>query len=214
MFTNLIKVKISQKHYTTFTVKNGFRPIIPYAVMQYKKDLINIFKQKFNYKFIQFTWYDLRLMYNVTMHLTLLKYLAFNFNSQFVQLVEFSAVDCFLQYMKFRYILNIFLLSHIYNVRLHLITPVANGAIFIPSLTIIYESAKWLERELWDMYGLFFIGNSDLRRILTNYGFEGFPLKKDFPISGYKQIVYSEIEHSLSEDLIEMTQEMKVSKIK
>jgi NADH-quinone oxidoreductase subunit C len=60
------------------------------------------------------------------------------------------------------------------------------------SLEHIYPGANWAEREIFDMFGLFFRGHSDLRRILTDYGFDGFPLRKDFPVSGYSQIRYNE----------------------
>jgi NADH-quinone oxidoreductase subunit C len=60
------------------------------------------------------------------------------------------------------------------------------------SLANVYWSANWLEREIWDLFGIKFSGNPDLRRILTDYGFIGFPLRKDFPLSGYTQIRYDE----------------------
>lgn len=63
---------------------------------------------------------------------------------------------------------------------------------FIPSLTHFYKSLYWLEREIFDMFGLIFIGNVDLRRILTDYGFQGNPLKKDFPLTGFFELRYSE----------------------
>jgi len=66
--------------------------------------------------------------------------------------------------------------------------------IFLPSITSIYKSANWLEREVFDLFGLFFQNHYDLRRILTDYGFKGFPLRKDFPLSGYFELRYNETE--------------------
>lgn len=62
---------------------------------------------------------------------------------------------------------------------------------YIPSITSVFKSANWLEREVYDMYGIFFANHPDLRRILTDYGFIGFPLRKDFPVSGYQECLYN-----------------------
>jgi NADH:ubiquinone oxidoreductase subunit C len=60
----------------------------------------------------------------------------------------------------------------------------------VPSLTSLYPAADWFERETWDMFGVFFSGHPDLRRILTDYGFQGHPLRKDFPLTGYTEVWY------------------------
>lgn len=79
----------------------------------------------------------------------------------------------------------------------------------IESVTDIYASAGWLEREVWDMYGIFFYNNVDLRRILTDYGFEGFPLRKDFPMSGFFEIRYDDTEKRIVQELLEVSQEYR-----
>lgn len=83
----------------------------------------------------------------------------------------------------------------------------------LPSLTNIFSSADWLEREIWDMFGIFFVGHSNLRRILTDYGFVGFPLRKDFPLSGYVELRYDEISKSIVLEPLELTQEYRFFKL-
>ena len=83
------------------------------------------------------------------------------------------------------------LLSHEFNTRV-LIEFYISESEKIPSITKIYPSANWMEREVFDMYGVNFQNHPDLRRILTDYGFEGHPLRKDFPITGHNEVRYSE----------------------
>jgi NADH-quinone oxidoreductase subunit C len=77
------------------------------------------------------------------------------------------------------------------------------------SITRFYQSANWLEREVWDMFGIFFFSHPDLRRILTDYGFEGYPLRKDFPITGFKEIRYDDEKKKIVLEPIRMTQEFR-----
>lgn len=104
-------------------------------------------------------------------------------------LIDITAVD-YLNKKK-RFEVNYFLLSIFLNMRLRIkiftdeITPIS-------SIISIYNSANWYERETWDMYGIFFYNHPDLRRLLTDYGFEGFPFRKDFPQSGYIEIQYDD----------------------
>ena len=82
-------------------------------------------------------------------------------------------------------------MSHEFNTRIIIQFGIDEGE-KIPSLTKIYPSANWMEREVFDMYGVNFQDHPDLRRILTDYGFEGHPLRKDFPITGHNEVRYSE----------------------
>jgi NADH:ubiquinone oxidoreductase subunit C len=80
----------------------------------------------------------------------------------------------------------------------------------VDSLKSVYISANWWEREIWDLYGVFFRNHPDLRRILTDYGFEGHPLRKDFPLSGYVEVRYDEQEKKVICESIEFIQEFRV----
>lgn len=79
----------------------------------------------------------------------------------------------------------------------------------VPSVTGVFSSAGWLEREVWDMYGIVFDGNPDLRRILTDYGFEGHPLRKDFPLTGFVELRYDETEARVVYEPVKLTQEFR-----
>jgi NADH:ubiquinone oxidoreductase subunit C len=104
------------------------------------------------------------------------------------QLIDIAAEDTPKHKNRFRvtYILS----SLIYNAKLF-VTVVTDELTYLPTVTILYESAGWLEREVWDLFGIYFRGNKDLRRILTDYGFSGHPLRKDFPMSGFNEVYYS-----------------------
>lgn len=86
----------------------------------------------------------------------------------------------------------------------------ANETILVPSLTSIFRSSYWLEREVYDMFGIYFENHPDLRRLLTDYGFEGHPLKKDFPLSGYIEVRYDESNKKILTESIQLIQEFRV----
>lgn len=107
---------------------------------------------------------------------------------------------------RFNVIYNILSLS--FNKRIYIYkTHLENY--FTLSSSSLFDSAVWLEREVWDLFGVFFKNNSDLRRILTDYGFEGFPLRKDFPISGFLEVTYNEKTKSIIYKKNEISQEFR-----
>jgi len=112
-----------------------------------------------------------------------------NENINFKQLIDMTAVDYPEEEKRFK--LVYLLLSHELNSRV-IVDCFINENEIIPSLTKIFPSANWMEREIFDMYGIPFKDHPDLRRILTDYGFEGHPLRKDFPLTGHNEVRYSE----------------------
>lgn len=97
------------------------------------------------------------------------------------------------------------LLSIKHNIRLR-IKVEADEMIAVPSVTSIWPSAGWYEREVWDMYGVMFSDHADLRRILTDYGFQGHPQRKDFPLSGYVEVRYDMDERRVKYEPVKLTQ--------
>jgi len=126
--------------------------------------------------------------------------------TKFSILIDITAVDYLLN--KKRFEINYFLLSIFLNMRLRLKLNI-DEMTSVSSITIIYNSANWFERETWDMYGIFFTNHPDLRRLLTDYGFEGFPFRKDFPQSGYFQIQYNNIKKYIIYKPLKITQEYR-----
>ncbi len=116
-------------------------------------------------------------------------FLKTNNETKFRQLIEITAVDYPENENRFKMIY--LLLSHEYNQRIIIDYSIKENE-EISSITSIFPAANWMEREVFDMYGLNFKNHPDLRRILTDYGFEGHPLRKDFPLTGHNEVRYSE----------------------
>lgn len=104
---------------------------------------------------------------------------------------------------RFEIIYNLF--SYKYNFRF-LIKYKFAETFYLTSISNMFKSANWLEREAWDMFGVFFLKNKDLRRILTDYGFEGYPLRKDFPLTGYLEVRFDDEKSSLVYEPVELAQ--------
>jgi len=139
----------------------------------------------------------------------LLFYLKFfkNYNYlQCKQLVDMTCVDYLNNKLRFNIIYS--LLSLKYNIRVFFKVELEELEL-IESAFYIYQNANWLEREIWDLFGIFFANHPDLRRILTDYGFNGFPLRKNFPLSGFVEIRYDDEKKYLFYEKIELSQEFR-----
>jgi len=107
-----------------------------------------------------------------------------------------------------RFEINYNLLSTHYNERLN-IKVFLKTTQSVSSVSSVFKSANWLEREIWDLYGVFFSNHPDLRRILTDYGFEGYPMRKDFPLSGYVEVRYDDETRKVLVEPVVLTQEFR-----
>ena len=126
-----------------------------------------------------------------------------NKDTKFRQLIDITVVDYPERSKRFK-IVYLFL-SHEFNQRMILSYDISENEV-IASLTPIFPSANWMEREVFDMYGVSFKNHPDLRRILTDYGFEGHPLRKDFPLTGHTEVRYSEDQKKVVNEPVKLEQ--------
>ena len=126
-----------------------------------------------------------------------------NENTKFRQLMDITVVDYPENAQRFK-VVYLFL-SHEFNQRIILSYLISENEV-IPSLTPIYPAANWMEREVFDMYGVKFKDHPDMRRILTDYGFEGHPLRKDFPLTGHTEVRYSEEQKKVISEPVKLEQ--------
>jgi NADH-quinone oxidoreductase subunit C len=122
------------------------------------------------------------------------------------QLMEIAGVDWPDRDPRFEVVYCLLSLTKNHRIRVHVAT---NDDAPVPSITEIWPVAGWLEREVFDMYGVTFAGNADLRRILTDYGFVGHPQRKDFPLTGYVELRYSEEEKRVKYEPVQLAQDFR-----
>jgi NADH-quinone oxidoreductase subunit C len=122
---------------------------------------------------------------------------------RFSQLMDVTAVDRPNHIARFEVVYNLLSLTKNRRIRVKLSVDEATP---VPTVCDIYPSAGWFEREVWDMYGVFFDGHADLRRILTDYGFEGHPQRKDFPLTGYVEVRYDEDQKRVVYEKVKLNQ--------
>ncbi len=133
-------------------------------------------------------------------------FLKTNDKCRFKQLIDITAVDYPEKEKRFKVVY--LLLSHENNLRI-VINIAIDEKMTLPSITKIFPSANWMEREVFDMYGIVFKDHPDLRRILTDYGFEGYPLRKDFPLTGFTEVRYSEGKKKVISEPVKLDQEYR-----
>jgi len=135
-----------------------------------------------------------------------LSFLKDHHNAQFASLADIAGVDIPTREFRFEIVYN--LLSLRYNARIRVKT-YTDEMTPIDTANDVFKAANWYEREIWDMYGVFFANHPDLRRILTDYGFEGHPLRKDFPLSGYIEYRYDDEKKRVVQEPVELSQEYR-----
>jgi NADH-quinone oxidoreductase subunit C len=135
-----------------------------------------------------------------------LRFLRDDMQTQFVSIIDICGVDYPAREKRFDVVYH--LLSPHQNMRIRL-KVATNEDTLIPSATEVYPGANWFEREAYDMYGILFSGHPDLRRLLTDYGFEGHPLRKDFPLTGHVEVRYDDELKRVVYEPVELRQEFR-----
>ena len=125
---------------------------------------------------------------------------------EYQQLMEIAGVDYPQREERFEVVYHLLSVTKNHRIRVRVMTDEEKP---VPSVTGLWPVAGWLEREVFDMYGVLFSGNNDLRRILTDYGFRGHPLRKDFPLSGYVELRYSEEEKRVVYEPVRLAQDFR-----
>lgn len=138
--------------------------------------------------------------------LDVLKLLRDDANCQFTTLLDVCGVDYPEDDERFEVVYNLLSMTHNMRIRLKLRTDEDTP---VDSATSLFNAANWWEREAWDMFGIIFNDHPDLRRILTDYGFEGHPLRKDFPLTGYVELRYDEEQKRVVYEPVKLTQEYR-----
>ncbi len=136
----------------------------------------------------------------------LLTFLRDDSNCRFKCLVDVCGVDYPDSEERFEIVYNLLSVAHNQRIRVKLTTDAATP---VPSVSGVFSSAAWWEREVWDMFGVTFSGHADLRRILTDYGFEGHPLRKDFPLTGFVEVRYDDGQKRVVYEPVNLTQEFR-----
>jgi len=149
---------------------------------------------------------ELMLRVERTAIIRVLTFLRDDGSCQFKLLMDVCGVDYPDRDLRFEVVYNLLSLKHNQRIRVKLATDEATP---VPSATAVFSSAGWWEREAWDLYGILFSGHPDLRRILTDYGFDGHPLRKDFPLTGFVELRYDTEEKRVVYEPVKLAQEFR-----
>ncbi len=135
-----------------------------------------------------------------------LNFLRDDSNCKFTQLVDLCGADYPERSERFDVVYHLLSLHHNQRIRVKITTDEHKP---VPTSVEVYSASGWFEREAWDMYGIMFDGHPDLRRLLTDYGFQGFPLRKDFPLTGYVEVRYSEEQKRVVYERVKLPQDFR-----
>lgn len=167
--------------------------ILQLVESKFKNDIIEVIN----------TNYNCTIIIKKQALLPMLTFLRDNQETNFAQLMDVTAVDNAQPHNRFSVIYN--LLSIYHNLRLQLLVNV-NEHEDIPSAHTVFTSATWLEREIWDLFGIYFVNHPNLTRLLNDFGFNGHPLRKDFPITGYSEVFYNPNTQKVEYKQLELSQ--------
>ncbi|KAL8790948.1 MAG: hypothetical protein Q9213_000373 [Squamulea squamosa] len=132
-----------------------------------------------------------------------MSFLKYHTAAEYTMVADITAVDYPTRNNRFEVVYNLLSVRHNSRIR---VKTYADEATPVPSICSLYDGANWYEREVYDLFGVFFVGHPDLRRIMTDYGFDGHPLRKDFPLTGYTEIRYDEEKKRIVVEPLELTQ--------
>lgn len=149
---------------------------------------------------------ELTITVNPAAIVGVLTFLRDDANCQFKLLMDVCGVDYPERDRRFDVVYNLLSIKHNQRIRVKLATDENTP---VPSVTSVFSSAGWFERETWDLYGVFFSDHPDLRRILTDYGFEGHPLRKDFPLTGFVELRYDNEQKRVVYECVQLTQDFR-----
>ena len=149
---------------------------------------------------------ELTLHVDAAQIVAVLTYLRDDPACQFINFIDLCGVDYPARDMRFEVVYH--LLSPRLNQRIR-VKVAADETSAVPSIMDVFPAANWFEREAYDLYGILFAGHPDLRRILTDYGFEGHPLRKDFPLTGFVEVRYDEVEKRVKYEPVQLRQEFR-----
>ena len=137
---------------------------------------------------------------------SVMKLLRNDANCLFKMLVDIAGVDYPERDERFEVVYNLLSLNQNERVRVKVVTDETTA---VPSIVEVFPTAGWYERECWDMYGVYFSDNPDLRRMLTDYGFDGHPLRKDFPLTGYVEVRYDDEQRRVVYEPVKLRQDFR-----
>lgn len=149
---------------------------------------------------------ELTLETNASDIIAVLKFLRDDSKCLFEQLIDVTAVDYPQRAWRFDVVYHLLSMSRNHRIRVKL---AADEETLVPSVVNVFDTANWFEREVFDMYGVRFSGHPDLRRILTDYGFEGHPLRKDFPLTGHVEVRYDDDRKKVVYEPVSLVQEFR-----
>ncbi len=149
---------------------------------------------------------ELTIETNASDIISVLKFLRDDSKCLFEQLIDVTAVDYPQRAWRFDVVYHLLSMSRNHRIRVKL---AADEETLVPSVVGVFDTANWFEREVFDMYGVRFSGHPDLRRILTDYGFEGHPLRKDFPLTGHVEVRYDDDRKKVVYEPVSLVQEFR-----